>query len=68
MIITGTDNILNFRNKTLLAGLKLEALHGMKLSRGKSCYAIVKKQFGLKGNKLKVYEQFKKQMEGIKWN
>jgi len=57
--VTGEQNIMNFKNRTLLAGLKLEALHGMRLSRNSSCYAIVKKQFSLKGNKLKVYEQFK---------
>tara|TARA_R100000541_G_scaffold57895_1_gene68390 strand:+ start:167 stop:442 length:276 start_codon:yes stop_codon:yes gene_type:complete len=57
-IITGEKNILSFRDKTLLMGLGLE-IKGMKLSRNKSCYAIIKNQYGLKGNKRKVYEQFK---------
>ena len=57
-IITGEKNILSFRDKTLLMGLGLE-IKGLKLSRGKSCYAIIKNQYGLKGNKKKVHEQFK---------
>lgn len=40
-IITGEKNILSFRDKTLLMGLGLE-IKGLKLSRGKSCYAIIK--------------------------
>ena len=52
-----------FRFKTLLRGLKLE-LVGMKMSRGRSCYSIVKGEFGLKGSKQKVYDQFKQLIEG----
>ena len=52
-----------FRFKTLLRGLKLE-LVGMKMSRGRSCYSIVKDEFGLKGSKQKVYDQFKQLIEG----
>jgi hypothetical protein len=58
-------NILNtpqqidmYRQRVLLKGLKLELI-GMKLSRGKSCYSIIKKEYGLKGNKQAVYDQFK---------
>jgi hypothetical protein len=51
-----------FRFKTLLRGLKLE-LAGMKMSRGRSCYSIIKEEFNLKGSKQKVYDQFKQLTE-----
>lgn len=54
----GKDQTNLFRMKTLLVGLRLEATTGMKLTRGRSCYAIVKSQYGLKGNKVNVYNQF----------
>ena len=50
-------SIDKFRLKTMLSALKLETL-GMK-RRGKSIYSIIKKEFNLKGNKQKVYEDFK---------
>lgn len=56
MVITGND-IHTFRYLTLRKGLQLE-LKGMKMSRGKSCYAIIKKEFGLKGNKQNVLNQY----------
>lgn len=46
--------------KILLSGLRLEMNTGMKLSRGRTCYSIIKSEYGLKGNKKKVYEQFEK--------
>jgi hypothetical protein len=55
---TGKDQTNLFRMKTLLAGLRLEATTGMKLTRGRSCYSIIKSQYGLKGNKANVYNQF----------
>mgnify|MGYP005684034721 FL=1 len=48
-----------YRQRVLLKGLEAE-LRGMKLSRGRSCYSIIKEEFGLKGSKQKVYDQFKK--------
>lgn len=54
-MISGEDDIKKFRVLTLRSGLKLE-LKGLK-RRGTSCYAIVKKQFGFKGSKQKVYDQ-----------
>ena len=56
-VITG-DSIGHYRLLTLRQGLKLEATHGMQLCRGRSAYSIVKAEFGLKGNKMKVLEQF----------
>lgn len=58
MIITGAHQINLFRMKTLLIGLRAEATNGMKLTRGRSCYSIVKSEFNLKGNKASVYNQF----------
>lgn len=55
-VITGAQ-VDMFRLQVLKQGLGLE-LKGMKMSRGRSCYSIVKAEFGLKGNKQKVYEQF----------
>ena len=66
MVLDNPKQIEAFRLRTLLKGLKLETM-GMKMSRGASCYSIVKQDFGLKGNKQKVYDQFKQllQKEGL---
>lgn len=53
------EAIETYRQRVLLKGLEAE-LRGMKLSRGRSCYSIIKEEFGLKGSKQKVYDQFKK--------
>lgn len=57
-MITGNDIGL-FRIETMLLGLKLEIeTEGrMRLTRGRSCYARIKSEFGFKGNKQKVYDQ-----------
>jgi len=62
-IITGS-NILRYRLEVLLGGLKLE-LVGMK-RHGRSMYAIIKDEFGLKGNKQKVYDQFKQMVQDVR--
>ena len=56
MIITG-DDIHLARYLTLRRGLELE-LKGMRLSRGKSCYTIIKREFKLKGNRQNVLNQY----------
>lgn len=56
-IIDTPEAIDNYRKRVLLSALKLEIV-GMK-RRGPSAYSIIKKEFALKGNKQKVYEQFK---------
>ena len=53
-----------YRNQVLLRGLQAE-VRGMKLTRGRSCYAVIKEQFGLKGNKKKVLYQFTKLLQNI---
>jgi hypothetical protein len=49
--------IQSFRLITLLSGIRAE-LKGFRLTRGRTCYSMVKQEFGLKGNKQKVYDQF----------
>jgi len=53
-----------FRLLTLLKGLELE-IKGMQLSRGKSCYHILKKEFAFKGSKKTVLLQYQKLL--VKW-
>ena len=54
--ITG-ENIDLFRMSILEKALRLELL-GMK-GRGRSAYSVIKSEFGLKGNRQSVYDQFK---------
>lgn len=57
MVITEPNQIATYRLLTLRAGLRLE-LRGLKISKGRSCYAIIKQEFGFKGDKANVLEQF----------
>ena len=63
-VLDTPEQIEMFRYKTLLKGLKLETL-GMQMSRGRSCYSIIKQEFGLKGSKQKVFDQFKLMLEQV---
>ena len=64
MTVLDTPNQIEaFRQRTLLRGLQGEIM-GLKLCRGRSCYSIIKEEFGLKGSKQKVYDQFKQLLEG----
>jgi len=63
-ILDTPQQIEMFRYKTLLKGLRLETL-GMQMSRGRSCYSIIKQEFGLKGSKQKVFDQFKSMLEQV---
>ena len=56
MVITEPNKILLFRMHALRSGLKLE-IKGMRRS-GRSFYAIIKKEFNLKGTRESVLEQF----------
>ena len=60
--LTDRDQIIRYRHKLLLSGLKLE-LKGISMTRGRTCYSIIKKEFGLKGNRQKVLAQFEKIIE-----
>jgi len=56
-IIDTPAAIARYRLLALKSALKLEVL-GMKRSRGPSVFSIVKKEFGFKGTKASVLEQF----------
>lgn len=62
-VVTGEDDIEFVRRRTLLHGLRLEVKTGMTMSRGRSCYALVKASFDLKGSKARVLEQYEKLMK-----
>ena len=51
------EQIQMARYLTMRSGLKLE-IQGLRLTRGVSCYKMVKDTFGLKGSKQKVLDQF----------
>ena len=58
-VLTG-DAILTFRLLTMRQGLKLEdkTNGGMRLTgKGSTCYAMVKREYGFKGNRNKVLYQ-----------
>lgn len=56
-VIDTPIGIHTFRLMTLQKGLWSE-IQGYKLTRGRTCYAIIKEEFGLKGNREKVLAQF----------
>jgi hypothetical protein len=64
MVITGERNIAMYRLLTMKAALKLECM-GMKHSKG-SVYALVKQEFGFKGNKQRVLEQLTAHIESLR--
>lgn len=56
-VMTG-EGITRFRLLTLISGLRLEInCPGMRLTRGVSCYALAKREFGFRGNRAKVLAQ-----------
>ncbi len=57
------DKIAWFRLLSLRQALKLEMV-GMK-RRGRSAYSIIKSEFGLKGSRQSVLEQFEKLLREI---
>ena len=65
LIVLDTPEDINmFRMLSLKGALSLE-VKGMK-RRGRSVYSIVKEEFGLKGNKQRVLEQFTASVEQMK--
>ena len=58
MLITGKKNIERYRLLVLKTKLQLEISTGMKVTRGRTAYSIIKDEFNLKGNKQKVLDQF----------
>jgi len=64
-MITANENpINNVRYLALKSGLKMEII-GLKIAKGSrpTCYSMVKKEFGFKGNKTKVLEQLENWIE-----
>ena len=60
IILDTPEQIHGYRLHVLLIGLETEIkFSGHQLTRGRSCYARIKSQYNLKGNKKKVYEDFK---------
>jgi|TARA_R110000765_G_scaffold292384_2_gene387984 uncharacterized protein (DUF2141 family) len=64
MILDTKDQIAMARVLTLRQGLKLE-VRGMRRSRGRTCYSIVKEEFGFKGSKQKVLDQLNEMLEEV---
>jgi len=63
--ITG-ESIMHYRLLTLIQGLKSE-IRGMRLtSKGRTCYSIIKSEYGLKGSREKVLVQIQEIMDMIK--
>jgi len=64
-MITG-DSIMDYRYMVLIVGLRSE-LKGMRVtSKGSTCYAILKREYGFKGNKAKVLAQAEARLEQVK--
>ena len=62
-ILDTPEQIHAYRLHVLLIGLETEIkFSGHQLTRGRSCYSRIKSEFNLKGNKQKVYDQFKNLM------
>ena len=55
--LTG-EQIDTYRAQMILNGLYMEVKHNMRLTaKAPSCYSLAKKEYGLKGNKISVYNQ-----------
>lgn len=59
-LFDGPKAVNFFRMTTLLQGMKFELKTGMRMTRGPSCFTRVKQEYGLKGNKQKLIDQFEK--------
>ena len=60
-IVLSTPAQINaLRAHTLRIGLESEIKHKVRLMTGKapSCYSIIKRELGFKGNKVRVYAQY----------
>jgi hypothetical protein len=64
VMITG-EHIPLYRYIVMARVLKLEML-GLRSSKGRTCYAIVKSELGYKGNRAKVLAQLEAHIEALK--
>lgn len=61
--VSGEEGMKLYRMATILQGMYLE-LKGMRLTRkAPSCFTIARREFGLKGNRLALIQQFSKLVE-----
>ena len=65
-VVSGRDAIAHIRRVTLRAALTLEIVTGMNRGRRQSAYAIIKSEYGLKGNRKRVLEQFEALIEELR--
>ncbi len=60
-VYSGPAAVNFFRMAALLQGMKSELRTGMRMTRrASSCFTIVRREYGLRGNKQKLIEQFAK--------
>lgn len=64
IVFAGAEQTAAYRMIALKHALRLEML-GMRRSRGPSAFAIIKKEFGLKGSKQSVFDQYSKMVADI---
>ena len=64
-MLTTPEQISAYRLATLVSGLKLE-IRGMSISRGRSCYSILKDELGLKGTRPTVLVAAQKILDQVK--
>lgn len=66
VVFSGARGVRLYRMITLHSGLGLE-IKGMRLSRkAPTCYSIIKREYGLKGNRQRVLDQFEILVEEAK--
>jgi hypothetical protein len=64
-MITGKEDTNNFRLVTMASALRFNIKTGMQMTRGPAITTRIKQEFGLKGNKRSLYDQFTK-MHGLR--
>ncbi len=65
IIITGRRDINLLRMNMMILGLRME-IRGIRMTRGRTCYSLLKSEYGFKGNKKKVLmlvSRLREQME-----
>jgi len=64
-VITGKRDIDLLRMNMMIVALRME-IKGLRMTRGRTCYSILKSEYGFKGNKKKVLmlaSRLREQME-----
>jgi hypothetical protein len=65
VVITG-ESINHYKFLILIQGLKVE-MKGMRMtSKGRTCYSILRREYGFKGSREKVLAQAQEAMDKIK--